>query len=165
MPAATSKAALLAVTEKEFDHLWTTLSDIDERSALEPDADGTSIRDVVVHRAHWIELYLGWYRDGVAGKPVETPAPGYKWNQLKAYNAKVREQNRNVTWKTAKQRLRRKHTALLKLLSSLSDQELYGAKKFDWTNTWTLGRWGESSGASHYRSARGFVRKHLRALV
>ena len=73
------------------------------------DADATSIKHVVGHRAHWIELFLGWYADGLAGGTVEIPAPGYKWNQLKAYNAMVRKQQADLNWRDVAALLRANH--------------------------------------------------------
>ena len=106
--AATSKAELVTLAEKEFTTLRQVLDGIDAETAATPHPDdGITIKDTVVHRAHWIALFLGWYRDGAAGKPVQTPAPGYKWNQLKAYNARLRDQTRAVTWDQATARMKR----------------------------------------------------------
>lgn len=86
MPAHT-KAELLSLTEKEFDKLCRLIGPINADIAMKKDEDDTSIKDVIAHRAHWIELFLGWYRDGAAGREVHFPAEGYKWNELKRYNA------------------------------------------------------------------------------
>lgn len=161
--AATSKEQLLEVTRKDFDRLASTLAEIEEAAAKTPHPeDGITILDTVNHRKHWIDLFLGWYRDGVAGKEVSTPAPGYKWNQLKEYNAKVRERMRKIRWKKAVADLHKAHDELVALIDSLPEEELYGPKKYDWTNNWTVGRWAEASGPSHYRSARKYVREILR---
>jgi len=48
------------------------------------------VKDVISHRAHWIDLFLGWYKGGMAGKTVYFPAKEYKWNDLKRYNAQLR---------------------------------------------------------------------------
>ena len=161
--AATSKAELVALAEKEFAKLRQVLDGIDAETAATPHPDdGVTIKDTVVHRAHWIDLFLGWYRDGAAGKPVQTPAPGYKWNQLKAYNARLRDQTRAVTWDQATTRLDTAHRALMTLLGDLDEAELYTPHRHGWTNDWPLGRWAESSGPSHYRSAKKYIREILR---
>ncbi len=158
MPAQ-NKQDLIAAAEAEYRKLLKALDGVDAEMAVSPHPDdGITIKDTILHRVHWIDLFLGWYRDGVAGKPVHTPAPGYKWNQLKAYNAKVREETRSVPWPEARSRLETAHGDLLELIRSLDDIELYGPKKYDWTNTWTLGRWAEASGPSHYRSAAKYIR-------
>lgn len=163
--AASNKVDLLSLTEKEFAKLDTLISEISDKTALAPHPkDAILIKDTIVHRAHWIDLFLGWYRDGKAGKDVQTPAPGYKWNQLKEYNAKLRDQTRDVSWTDAKTHLTKSHKKLMRLLKSLDNKALYGPKQFDWLNNWTLGRWAEASGPSHYRSASKYIRQILKAV-
>lgn len=90
--AANDKDELRAVTEKEFAKLIKLLDGLDDRLADQLSAeDDVSIKQVIGHRVHWMDMFFGWYEDGKAGKEVEVPAPGYKWNQLKPYNAKVYE--------------------------------------------------------------------------
>ncbi|MEM8555483.1 MAG: ClbS/DfsB family four-helix bundle protein [Pseudomonadota bacterium] len=67
MPAATTKADLIAVTAKEFTKLWTLVQRVDPETAMRKDVNDTSIKDVIAHRAHWIDLFLEWYADGQAG--------------------------------------------------------------------------------------------------
>ncbi len=163
--AASNKADLLSLAEKEFSKLDTIVSEISDKTALAPHPeDAISIKDTIVHRAHWVDLFLGWYRDGKAGKEVQTPAPDYKWNQLKDYNAKLRDQTRDVSWNDAKAHLTKSHKKLMRLLNSLDNKALYGPKQFDWLNNWTLGRWAEASGPSHYRSASKYIRQILKAV-
>ena len=158
--AATTKDDLIALTEKEFEKLQKTLEDVDEALATTPHPDDDiTIKDTVLHRVHWINLFFKWHKDGAAGKEVVTPATGYKWNALKEYNAKIREETRDVAWTSAKDKLKRAHKKLVKLLSDLDEKTLYGKSPYSWTNKWTLGRWAESSGPSHYRSAAKYIRE------
>lgn len=162
MPAATNKAGLLEVSDKEFVKLTRLLDDIDPDLVERPFEDGWSIKDVIAHRAHWIDLFLGWYRDGRAGKEVAFPAPGYKWNQLKAYNAELRNKQSNMSWPEVRIALLAAHDALTSLVGDLSDTALYGGPMKGGKNDWTTGRWAEAAGPSHYRSAAKFVRASLR---
>lgn len=158
--AAINKDELRTVTEKEFAKLAKLLDALDEETANRPDADdGVSIKQVIGHRVHWMDLFFGWYEDGKAGKEVQTPAPGTKWNQLKPYNAKVYEAAAKQSWPDVLAQLKERHTAFLAFIDSLEDDVLYAKHIYPWTNEWTLGRWAESSGPSHYRSAAKFVRK------
>lgn len=163
MPAATQKTDLIAVTQKEFAKLDALISDMSLDTAVAPRPDATTIKDIIGHRAHWIDLFLGWYRDGVAGRHVHFPAPGYKWNQLKPYNAMIREQQRDLDWQGACQMLRDRHQALIEMLSELDQAALYGGPMAGANNTWTAGRWAEAAGAAHYRSANKWIRACLRA--
>ncbi len=163
---AKTKAELIAVAEKEFDKLQTLLADIDRDLAQTPHPDdGISVKDTLAHRAHWIDLFFGWYENGVAGKPVHVPAEGYNWSQLKAYNAKVREQTAGLSWDEAKTRLAAGHERLMHFIADRGDDDLYGPRKYDWQGNYKLGRWAESAGPSHYRSAAKYIREIKRKLA
>jgi hypothetical protein len=161
--AATNKRELITATEKEFSKLVTLLDEIDEKIAIEKRDQNTSLKDVIGHRAHWIELFLGWYKDGVAGKEVFFPAKGYKWNQLKVYNQQLRSQQAGLSWNDAKKKLRSNHKKLLGFMNFHSNRKLYGAPMKGANNHWTPGRWAEAAGPSHYRSASKFARQCLKS--
>lgn len=165
MPAAVCKSDLLAVCEAEFAKLSATLDGVDAATAELAGDDDFSIKDTVAHRAHWIDLYLGWVSDGRAGEDVATPAPGYKWNALKVYNAMLREQMSGLTWPEARAALDAAHLRLMEFLKGEDDASLYTPHLMPWMNKWTLGRWAEASGASHYRSANKYIRKIIRTQV
>lgn len=164
MPAATTKSDLLSVTEKEFAKLRTILARVPREIALTPDDADTSIKDVVGHRAHWIELFLGWYADGLAGKEVAFPAPGYKWNDLKRYNADLRQAQAGLGWEAARALLDKNHQRLVTFINDHDDAALYGGPMKGGNNQWTPGRWAEAAGPSHYRSAAKYIRSRLKDL-
>lgn len=163
MPAATTKAALRAVTEKDFAKLLRDIEEIPDEVALRKREEGTSIKDVIAHRAHWIGLFLGWQADGAAGRPVHIPAEGYNWAQLKDYNAALRIHQQGVGWDEARRTLAEAHVALLDFIDRTDEATLYGAPMPGGGNDWTTGRFAEAAGPSHYRSARKWVRACLRA--
>lgn len=160
--AAKTKPELLEVTQREYDKLCKLIAELDTNTALAKDQEDTSIKDVVAHRAHWIDLFLGWYRDGQAGKAVHFPARGYKWNQLKAYNAALRASQVDLGWSDARAALTEAHVRLVKLLKSLDDEALFSAPMKGARNDWTTGRWAEAAGPSHYRSAAKYIRARAR---
>lgn len=163
MPAATTKADLIAVCEKDFAKLRETLDEVSPDLAIRPFEDGVTIKDTVGHRAHWIDLFLGWWADGQAGRTVHMPAEGYGWNELKPYNAKLRVDQADLTWSDARAMLDDRHAALMALLNTVDDAALYGGPMIGGNGKWTAGRYAEASGASHYRSARKFIRACLRS--
>ena len=160
MPA-TTKHDLAAVTKKEFEKLDKRLRQVDEQTALVKDDDDTSIKDVVGHRAHWIRLYFGWYHDGLDGKEVFFPAEGYKWNDLKRYNAAVRAEQADLGWEAVCRDLRLAHNELVEFIEQSSEDDLYGGPMAGANNYWTPGRWAEAAGPSHYRSAAKYIRGRL----
>ena len=164
MPAATNKTELIEVTQREYRKLEKLITGIEAAEALAKDSDDVSIKDVITHREHWITRFFAWYEDGAAGREVFFPAKGYKWNQLKAYNAALREQHRDITWPQACAALGDAHERLLRFLKESSDALLYGGPMAGANNDWSTGRWAEASGASHYRSAAKYLRARLKAL-
>ena len=160
--ACINKKDLISLTVKEYAKLTKLIAPLDERQANQ-DVEGTSVKDVIGHRAHWIDLFLGWYKDGMAGKTVYFPAEGYKWNDLKRYNADLRKQQAHLDWDAVRNILQDRHDHLVRFLKEKSDDELYASPMRGANNKWTPGRWAEAAGPSHYRSAAKFVRSVLRA--
>jgi hypothetical protein len=159
MPAATNRADLLAVAEKEYAKLDKVISGIHEDLANRAFDDGWSIRDVILHRSHWIGLFFQWLEEGEA---AEMPDHGVKWNQLKPYNAGLRERYADQSWQAARTRLADGHARLMAYLNMQDDAALYGGPMPGGTG-WTTGRYAEAAGPSHYRSAAKFIRACLRA--
>ncbi|MFL4468451.1 ClbS/DfsB family four-helix bundle protein [Tateyamaria armeniaca] len=157
--AATSKSELLDITRKEFGKLEKLMDSIDADMAMRKRDDDTSIKDVIAHRAHWIDLFLGWYADGLAGKTVFFPAEGYKWNDLKRYNADLRNRQSELDWPQAVALLRANCEKLTEFIETRSEAELYSGPMKGANNAWTPGRWAEAAGPSHFRSASKYLRK------
>ncbi|PJI84303.1 hypothetical protein BC777_3845 [Yoonia maricola] len=160
--AATSKTELIAVTQKEYAKLQKLTASIDAPTAMQKREEDTSIKDVIAHRAHWIALYLDWYADGLAGKTVYFPAEGYKWNDLKRYNADLRARQADMDWPQAVALLQANYDQLMAFLQRTSDAQLYGGPMQGANNKWTPGRWAEAAGPSHFRSAAKYLRGCLR---
>lgn len=163
MPAHT-KQELLNVTNKEYKKLKTLINSIEPNTAIQKYEDDTSIKDIIGHRAHWIELFLGWYTDGQAGKTVYFPAEGYKWNELKAYNASIRAKQSNISWLDITNLLEINYQKLCAFIDQHSNSELYIGSMKGAKNNWTVGRWAEAAGPSHFRSACKYIKAVLKAL-
>ena len=164
MPAATNKADLLAVFDKDLAKLNKTLQGIDEAGAsLSTPDDDTTIKGVIAHRTHWMGMFHQWFEDGVAGREVHVPAKGYKWNQLKAYNAPIYARGDATPWPDLLSEFGAACDRLRTFIDTHDDAELYQAGVHAWTGKWTLGRFAEASGPSHFRSANTYIRKALRS--
>ncbi len=161
MPAATNQADLLAVTQKDYAKLEKLLADIPADVAERKFDDDTSIKDTITHRAHWSGLFFKWLDQMAAGGPVHIPDQGVKWNQLKPYNAALRERYADMSWDEAKAWLAEAHGKLVAYIDEGTDASLY-EQIMEGSNGWTIGRFAEASGPSHYRSAAKFIRFCLR---
>ena len=161
MPAAKTKADLLAMTRREYARLDRLIAPIPDALATTRFADEISIKDTIAHRAHWIDLFLGWVADGLANRPVYIPDKGVKWNALKAYNAQLRANQSEMGWTAARDRLATRHDALITRIETLTEAQLFGGP-MPGHKTWTTGRFAEAAGASHYRSAAKYIRACLK---
>lgn len=161
MPAATCKTDLLAVTEKEWGKLQLLLEKLPETLRCQRDADDTSVKDVLAHRAHWSGLFFQWLDEGRGGKAVAMPDHGVKWNQLKPYNAALRAKYEMLAWEAVCTWLTEAHEKLVAYVRSSDDESLYGDPMPGGTG-WTIGRYAEAAGPSHYRSAIKYIRKRIR---
>lgn len=163
MPAATNKADLVAVFDQELTKLRNTLDGIGEaQSSLSTVDDDTTIKGIIAHRTHWMGLFHGWYEDGLAGRDVHVPAKGYKWNQLKAYNAALYEKGNAMPWGDLLSDFEKACNKLRRFIAARDDDALYHSGAYSWTGKWTLGRYAEASGPSSFRSANTYIRKALR---
>ncbi|WP_299752056.1 ClbS/DfsB family four-helix bundle protein [uncultured Tateyamaria sp.] len=164
MPEATNKTDLLAVFDKDLAKLRKTLGGVDEeKSSLSPPDDDTTIKGVIAHRIHWMGLFHGWYEDGVAGREVHMPAKGYKWNQLQEYNAPLYAKGNETAWVDLLSEFDTASDKLRRFIEAHDDALLYNRGANLWTGKWTLGRFAEASGPSHFRSANTYIRKALRS--
>lgn len=163
MPAATNRIDLLAVFDKELAKLSKTLGGVDEaRSCLSATDDDTTIKGIIAHRTHWMGMFHVWYEDGLAGREVHVPAKGYKWNQLKAYNAPIYAKGNGTPWADLLSEFEAACDKLRRFIEAQDDGSLYTSGIHQWTGKWTLGRYAEASGPSHFRSANTYIRKVLR---
>lgn len=160
--AATNRQELMDVHRREYEKLQVLLVQVTPKTALKKREDDTSIKDVIAHRAHWIDLFFGWYADGLAGNPVFFPAKGYKWNDLKRYNADLRVAQADMGWPAALAMLNSRFEKLSDFIRSHSDAQLYGGPMKGAKNAWAAGRWAEAAGPSHFRSASKYIRACLR---
>ena len=162
MAAAHNKSELMKVTAKEWDRIYLLLKDLPEEFAVLPDEEGFSVKDVVVHRAHWISLFLRCYHDGWQTIDALFPKQNYRRSELKRYSLALREREKDVSWTEALARLDTAHEEFVALIDTLSDAQLYGGPMAGSHNRWSTGRWAEAAGPSHLRLALKYVRKRLR---
>ncbi|MEM9288045.1 MAG: ClbS/DfsB family four-helix bundle protein [Pseudomonadota bacterium] len=164
MPAATNKTDLLATFDKDLAKLHKTLEAVDEaRAALSAPDDDTTIKGILAHRTHWMGMFHGWYEDGIAGREVHVPAKGYKWNQLKTYNAPLYAKANARSLAALISDFDAACAQLRAFIAAHDAADLYAPGAHPWTGKWTLGRYAEASGPAHFRSANSYIRKALRS--
>jgi len=122
-------------------------------------------RDVLAHLTEWQQMALGWYRTGLKGQTPELPAPGYSWVQLAQLNGMIYERHRDAPLSTVKAQFCASHQAMIKVIQTLTDAELFTKGYFGWTGHHTLGGYFAANTSSHYAWARNAMRKKIKALA
>lgn len=122
---------------------------------LEGHAKGTvmSMHNLVSYLVGWADLVLKWDRKLQNNEPVDFPETGFKWNQLGQLAQKFYQDD---DFFAITQKLDERVHALLFLIGSKTDEELYGRS---WYNQWTLGRMIQFNTSSPYSNALGRIRK------
>ena len=164
MPRPTSKADLLAAIDQERGALEATLETLTPRQMVEPGVVGEwSVKDVLAHLVEWQQMVLGWYRAGLRGEIPEMPAPGYKWNQMPQLNQMIYEKHRDSPLGEVMEQFHASHRETVGVIQELSDEELFTARRYGWTQGNTMGTYFVSTTSSHYLWARKEARKGLKA--
>jgi len=156
MPRPESKADLLALSESNLKKLLSFIDSLPEdfrgrsfeNNELN-DRDKT-LADVLCHLHEWHNLVLGWYQVGLTGKKPAIPGEGITWQTLPVLNRRINNQYAGTSLPAALELLRKSHAALMDLVGSHSDEELFTKKKYAWTGTTSLGAYCISATSSHY---------------
>jgi hypothetical protein len=70
----------IKTTSEAFINEFTDISESEKD--LRMDGVDRTPAEMIAYQLGWMELIRGWDKDERDGKPVETPAPGIKWNQM-----------------------------------------------------------------------------------
>lgn len=124
-----------------------------------------SVKDILAHLWAWHELFLTWYRDGMAGRKPAIPAPGFSFKDTPALNEKIFQENLGLDYAEVTSRLALSHKQVMDLATKHTDAELFTRQHYPWTGTTTLGAYFIGSLSSHYEWAGGLVKKYKRGLA
>lgn len=161
----TSKKQFLGLIEQEWGKLCETLAAIPP-TALESAplwGDGRTGKDVLMHLYEWHIMNLGWYKAGLKGVP-DMPARGFSWGQNPALNEAIYKRHRRVSLPRARTLLRASHARVLKLLRSLSEEQLLKPGFYAWCGRQSklpLTSYFHANTTSHYKWAGRKLKKLL----
>ena len=163
MPRPTSKTDLLTAIDQERQALERQLEPLTPDQMIEPGIVGEwSVKDVLAHLIEWEQMVLSWHAAGLKGERPELPAPGFKWNQTPALNQQIFEKYRNRPLSEILEQFQASHKEILGVIKGLSNEALFTAGQFAWTQKNTLGTYFVSATSSHYLWARKEIRKGLK---
>jgi hypothetical protein len=163
MPKPTTKAHLLAESQKEHEALEQFIAALTPEEILQGDRIGVwSVKDTLAHLTAWEQMMLGWYSTGLHGETPALPAPGYKWNQLAALNQAIYEQHRDQPLAEVLDAFHTSYREATVLVESVSEDELFTPGFFAWTRPKALASFVIPNMVEHYRWARTTLRKGFR---
>ena len=160
-----NKNELLAAIETTYSKLAAELeavpADRADEASLEGHARGTmmSAHNLVAYLVGWNELVLKWLREKQAGREVDFPETGFKWNELGRLAQKFYKDYEAVPYQALVQRLAEAKAEIVNVIESRDDAALYGEP---WYEKWTMGRMIQLNTASPYTNARARLRKWKR---
>ena len=163
MPRPTSRMELLAAIDQERPALEAFLATLTSEQMVAPGVVGEwSVKDVLAHLVEWEQMVLGWYRAGLRGERPALPAPGYKWSETPALNQMIYEKHRNRPLVEIMAEFQASHQEIVEVIRALTNDDLFTAGRYPWTQKNTLGAYFVSATSSHYLWARNEMRKGLK---
>ncbi|WP_286272438.1 ClbS/DfsB family four-helix bundle protein [Thalassotalea hakodatensis] len=157
-----SKQALLSAISTVFNKLMvdyrSILDEVTRVKSIDGNTKGSkvSVCDTVAYLIGWGNLVLKWYRLTAEDQPVDFPETGYKWNQLGQLAEHFHHQYSDWTYSQLLTELEQTTNALLLLIDSLTDEQLYHTP---WYEKWTLGRMIQFNTSSPMKRIRTQIRR------
>jgi hypothetical protein len=124
--------------------------------------EGWTIKDLLAHLTEWEQMFLCWYRDGLADRQPAMPAEGYKWSELPRLNREIWRKHRRTSWKRVREAFDRSYEEILSLGKSLSQRQLLTPGVFPWTKKHPLTTYLGANTCSHYRAAIRILKRWSR---
>jgi len=166
MATPTNKDELLRAIADDYAKLAAELATIPaERTGtkeLDGHAKGTSmsVRDLVAYLVGWGRLVLKWHDRRTRGLAVDFPETGFKWNELGRLAQKFYADHAQHDFRTLTAELEKTTNKIVRLVKSMSNEELYETA---WYDRWTLGKLIQLNTSSPFKNAKARLRKWKRA--
>jgi hypothetical protein len=177
MARPTTKADLQEVAAVTFTKLWDllqTMTPAEQTGDLQFGEDfqgkeahwtrDQNTRDVLIHLYEWHQLLLKWVQKNQHGEAVHfLPAP-YNWRSYAQMNVEFVKKHQQTSYKEAEALLKKSHEAVMAMIDSFSNEELFSKNSLPWTGNSTLGSYCVSSTSSHYDWALKKLKKYLKTV-
>lgn len=162
MVIPTSKAELANAVRANYLKLRTDLDGVPEALSREPTLEGhakgtvMSVHDLVAYLVGWGELVLKWHGGRSAGKAVDFPETGYKWNELGRLAQKFYADYADLSYPALLDRFASVTERILAVIEETGNEDLYGKP---WYEAHTLGRMIQFNTSSPFDNARKRLRR------
>lgn len=121
-----------------------------------------NVRDILMHLYEWHQLLLYWIRSNMNGQKIPFLPSPYNWKTYGEMNVAFWQKHQSTKLEDAKKQFQSSHQAVMSLIDTFSNDQLFSKQFFDWTGTTTLGNYCISATSSHYDWAIKKLRSHIR---
>jgi hypothetical protein len=161
----TSKAQLLASIEEEHSVFTQLIEAVPPKQRTAPNLwrDGWTIKDLALHMTAWEQLFLAWYRAGLRGEPVATPAAGYMWKETSRLNRDLQKRLARTSWNQAIKDFHHSYTEIHNVARQIKEAELLERRRYTWTGSTNVAAYLAANTTSHYRTGTKILRRWQRS--
>jgi hypothetical protein len=150
----TTKAGLLESIYTERAILEQKINSLTSAEMVFPGSMGEwSVKDILQHLVDWEQRWIGWYKAGKLGKPVETPEPGYNWRQMGELNAKYRLLYLQRPLEEVLEKFHASYNQIIRIIKDIPEQEMLAMRMYPWTGRLPLIAWIAGNTCEHYHWA------------
>ncbi len=121
-----------------------------------------NIRDILIHLYEWHQLLLKWIQGNMDGGDVPFLPEPYTWKTYGEMNMEFWKKHQSTPPEKAQTMLDASHRAVLELLDSFSNEELFTKKYYKWSGTTSVGSYCVSALSAHYDWAMKKIRAHIK---
>lgn len=177
MPRPHNKEDLLKAAQENYDSLMKLIDGLSEKELNTPFdfsdqpskkeahwSRDKNVRDVLIHLYEWHQLLLKFPKNnnGITDKKAAIAflPSEYSWKTYGAMNVMFWNRHQSTSLEDAKKLLSESHAAVIKLIESYTNEELFTQKHFAWTGNAALGDYCVSTTSSHYDWAIKKIKAH-----
>lgn len=177
MPRPQTKADLLEAANKNYNDLIKLIDSMTEAELNTPfDFSGDvkkkeahwkrdkNLRDVLVHLHEWHNLNLKWVEDNQKGIARPFLMEGYNWKTYGDMNRVFWKNCQEISLKDAMEQFKASHKKMMKMIESMTNEELFSKGEYDWTGGNAIGAYCTSTTSSHYEWAMKKIKAHRKML-
>jgi hypothetical protein len=156
------KQKMIDEIHKAYNLLFSNLEKIPQERWIEPVLNKWSIKDLLAHIHAWHRKMKQWYEIGKEGGTPETPAPGYKWNQMKEVNELVYQEYKDHSLEVVMDLLEKSHQELLILVEQEPAKHFFERGAYPWLGNSYLKSYIKPNTSGHYNWAKKHIRKWMK---
>lgn len=141
--------------DKEFDDISEDRKDI-----LKPEIDKSPSQNIS-YQLGWTSLLLQWEADEKKGIKVQTPASGYKWNNLGGLYQSFYSKYETYSLHQQRELLKNQVNEIIEWIETLDHETLFVPEQRKWATTpakWPIWKWIDINTVAPFKNFRAQLR-------